>query len=294
MKTPKLHEPLPFSFGDILTAIADEKKPVISDEMICRPFLKWVGGKRSILPDLTARLPAKYKTYREPFVGGGALFFSVQPKTAYLSDINFHLILSYHAVRDDAKALIDQLKYHQERHNKEHYLKARIQLSTETDKVKIAALFIYLNKTCFNGLYRVNKEGKFNVPMGSYTDPGIYDETTLYNDAKALSGVTLKQHSYLQCPIEKEDFVYLDPPYHKLYAQYDSGGFAETEHKQLAVFCQDIHKAGAFFMLSNSDTDLVRTLYKDFHIEQVSASRSVSCKAHQRGKEDELIIRNYQ
>ena len=290
----KVHEPLAFSFDEILTTIADEKKPLLSNALVCRPFLKWVGGKRSVLPDLTPRLPASYKTYREPFVGGGALFFSVQPKAAYLSDVNFNLVIAYQAVRDDVDTLIGLLKGYQKRHNKENYLKARNQLSLETDGTKIAALFVYLNKTCFNGLYRVNREGRFNVPMGSYDDPNLFDDTTLRNASKALQGVTVKQHSFLQCPFEANDFVYLDPPYHKLYSQYDSGGFAEDEHRQLAAFCGELHKAGVKFMLSNSDTAFVRTLYTAFQIEEVSASRSVSCKAHQRGKEAELVIRNYQ
>jgi len=197
-------------------------------------------------------------------------------------------------VRDDVDTLIDLLKGYQKRHNKTNYLKAREQLSLETDVTKIAALFVYLNKTCFNGLYRVNREGRFNVPMGSYDDPNLFDDTTLRNASKALQGVTVKQHSFLQCPFETNDFVYLDPPYHKLYSQYDSGGFAEDEHRHLAAFCGKLHKAGVKFMLSNSDTALVRTLYTAFQIEEVSASRSVSCKAHQRGKEAELVIRNYQ
>lgn len=288
----KIHPPLPFSFSEVITAIADEKKPVL-ESMATRPFLKWVGGKRSILPDLIARLPAQYGTYREPFIGGGALFFAVQPAKAYLSDINFHLVVTYKAVRDDVDALIELLKGHQERHNKENYLKARERLSVEKDATKMAAIFIYLNKTCFNGLYRVNKAGGFNVPMGSYTDPNLFEEDVLRNDSKLLQGISVKQHGFGQCQIARENFFYLDPPYHKLYSQYDGSGFGEPEHKKLADYCREIHESKAFFMLSNSDTPLIRSLYRDYRIEDVSASRSVSCKAHQRGKENELIIRNY-
>jgi DNA adenine methylase len=291
-RQPRIHEPLPYSFTEVIEAIANQHKPAVQS-MATRPFLKWVGGKRSILPDLLARMPERYQTYREPFIGGGALFFAVQPGRAYLSDINFNLVLSYQSVRDDVDGLIALLKEHQEKHCKENYLKARERLCTEKHATKIAALFIYLNKTCFNGLYRVNRAGQFNVPMGSYTDPSLFEDDVIRNDSKLLQGVTITQHGFSQCPIAREDFFYLDPPYHKVYAQYDSSGFGETEHKRLAEWCGEIHHAGAFFMLSNSDTPFVRSLYRDFHIESVSASRSVSCKSHQRGKEDELVIRNY-
>lgn len=288
----KIHDPLPFTFDEVITRIAEAGKPE-AQSFSTRPFLKWVGGKRSILPDLIKRMPERYQTYREPFLGGGALFWAVQPGRAYLSDINFNLVLSYRAVRENVDGLIALLKGYQSRHDKEHYLAAREKLSTEKDATKIAAIFIYLNKTCFNGLYRVNRAGQFNVPMGSYTDPNLFEDDVIRNASKLLQDVTINQHGFSQCPIAREDFFYLDPPYHKVYAQYDSSGFAEKEHEALAQWCGEIHRAGALFMLSNSDTPFVRSLYRDFHIESVSASRSVSCKAHQRGKEDELVIRNY-
>lgn len=288
-----IHEPLHFTLHEVLTTIADEQKP-FSESMATRPFLKWVGGKRSILPELTKRLPAQYGTYREPFIGGGALYFAIQPGRAYLSDINFHLVIAYQAVRDDVNGLIALLQGYQKNHSKPNYLKARERLSIEQDPIKIAALFIYLNKTCYNGLYRVNKAGGFNVPMGSYVDPNLFEEDVLRNDSKLLQGVAIHQHSFIHCPVAREDFFYFDPPYHELYSQYDGSGFGEPEHKSLAAFCNEIHTAGAFFMLSNSDTDFVRGLYRSFHIEEVSASRTVSCKAHHRGRKNELIIRNYQ
>jgi len=258
-----------------------------------RPFLKWVGGKRSILPELTKRMPERYGAYREAFVGGGALFFALKPPRTYLSDINFHLILTYRAVRDDVDNLISHLEKHEESHSREYFTNARNRLSAEPDTTKIAALLIYLNKTCFNGLYRVNKAGKFNVPIGSYRDPGIYEEEVLRNDSNLLQGVELFQHPFHQIPVVTEDFYYFDPPYHKAYSQYDGTGFGDPEHKRLAQFCHEINSAGAYFMLSNSDTPFVRSLYRRFHIEKVAATRSVSCKADQRGKENELIIRNY-
>jgi len=152
---------------------------------------------------------------------------------------------------------------------------------------------IYLNKTCFNGLYRVNKAGGFNVPMGSYADPALYDEDVLRADSQALQGVTVTCHPFSQTPVVREDFYYFDPPYHKTYDGYNGAGFGDDKHERLATLCREIHAARGYFMLSNSDTPFIRELYNGFTIEQVSASRSVSCKGAQRGKENELIIRNY-
>lgn len=288
----KIHEGLGMDFDEALTAIADENRPLVRG-MVARPFLKWVGGKRSILPELLKRMPSEYDAYHEPFLGGGALFFSVQPKEAYLSDVNFHLILTFKAVRDDVDGVIRQLKIHERLHNKEYYLKARLKLFKEKDNTKLAALFIYINKTCFNGLYRVNQSGRFNVPMGDYKEPPILDEENLRNVSAVLQGVDIEQHGFDHTKIYKNDFYYIDPPYHETYSQYDGSGFGDAEHTKLADFCKKIDEKGGFFMLSNSDTPFVRNLYKAYDIEIVSASRMVSCKAHQRGKTNELIIRNY-
>lgn len=289
----KIHPPIQASFAQVLGAIADEQKPPEDNSTGARPFLKWVGGKRSILPMLLARMPEQYGTYREPFIGGGALFFAVQPTRACISDINFHLILAYQAVRDDLDGLIAQLNLHAKNHDKTHFYKARGRLSAESDKTKIAALMIYLNKTCFNGLYRVNKDGGFNVPMGSYSAPTLFEDEVLKADSAALQGVSVTCHPFSQTPVVREDFYYFDPPYHKTYDGYNGAGFGDDKHERLATLCKEINAAKGYFMLSNSDTPFIRELYKGFTIEQVSASRSVSCKGAQRGKENELIIRNY-
>jgi DNA adenine methylase len=288
----KQHEPLDADFDDVLTAIANEQKPETTS-FTARPFLKWVGGKRSILDELLKRVPAEYDAYHEPFLGGGAFYFALQPKEAYLSDVNFHLVLTFQAVKDDVEAVIRQLKIHERLHNKSYYLKARTKLFKEKDPIKLSALFIYLNKTCFNGLYRVNKGGGFNVPMGDYKNPLIVDEENLRNVSKVLQTASIEQKGFEQTPVHKGDFYYLDPPYHETYDGYNGNGFGDEEHRQLAEFCRKIDQKGGFFMLSNSDTPFVRELYKGYHIEVVSASRMVSCKAHQRGKENELLIRNY-
>lgn len=288
----KLHEPIQASFSDVLGAIADEQKPE-TESIGARPFLKWVGGKRSILPLLLERIPEQYGTYHEPFVGGGALFFALQPAKASLSDVNFALVLTYQAVRDDVDRLIANLKIHERLHDKDYFARAREKIYAEKDPLKIAALFIYLNKTCFNGLYRVNKAGKFNVPMGDYKTASIFEEDVLRNDSKLLKGVSIMQQPFSQLCVAREDFYYMDPPYHKTYDGYNGGGFDDEQHKKLAELCAEIHGAKAYFMLSNSDTPFIRGLYSKFNIEVVSASRSVSCKGAQRGKENELIIRNY-
>lgn len=291
-RNPKFHSLLPHSFDEVLNAIANENKPAVTT-ITARPFLKWVGGKRSILPELIKRLPKEYNSYCEPFLGGGALYFAIKPDRAYLSDINFHLILTFQAVKDDPKQLIHYLKIHERNHSKEYYYKARVRLFKERDKIKIAGLFIYLNKTCFNGLYRVNSQGGFNVPMGDYKNPLIVDEKNLLEVSRVLQTADIKQHDFLQIKPQKDNFYYLDPPYHETYDGYNGKGFGDNEHIKLSEFCKDIDKKGGYFMLSNSDTELVRSLYKGYNIEKVLASRSVSCKAHQRGKENELIIRNY-
>ena len=291
-RAQKLHAPLNVSFSETIEAIADQGKPE-TQSLEAKPFFLFFWGKRSVLTELIRQVAEQYLIYREPFLGGGALFFAIQPTKAYLSDINFHLILAYQAVRDDIDRLIINLKVHERNHNKQYFQRARDRLCNETDTTKVAALFIYLNKTCFNGLYRVNKNGKFNVPIGSYVDPSIFDEEVLLNDSKMLRGVTIAQHPFWQIPVSREDFYYLDPPYHQTYSQYDGSGFGEAEHRKLAEFCHEIDGAKAYFMLSNSDTPFVRSLFSKFYIEQIAASRSVSCKADQRGKENELVIRNY-
>jgi DNA adenine methylase len=288
----KMHEPLDFEFDDVLTAIADENMPSIKASS-ARPFLKWAGGKRGIINELISRMPEKYTGYTECFLGGGALFFAVQPEQAYLSDINFPLILTYTAVRDDVERLISKLQVLADNHNKTNYLAQRSHMTRETDPTSIGALLIYLNKTCYNGLYRVNKSGIFNVPMGSYKDPTILDEVNLRAASKALKAAKIKQKPFFQVPIVKENFYYLDPPYHTTFSSYDGSGFGDEDHRKLATFCKTIHEAGGYFMLSNSDTPLIRELYRGYNVESIDAPRMVSCKGTQRVKEKELIIRNY-
>ena len=276
-------------------SIKHNKKRIIVSSITAqpKPFLKWVGGKRSILSELKKRMPAQFTEYYEPFVGGGALFFAILPKNAFISDINSHLITTYTAIRDNVGSLINELKKHKYKHNKTHFLEMRKQLSLETNSTKIAGIFIYLNKTCYNGMYRVNKSGEFNVPMGNYKNPPILDEENLRAGSLILQNIKIEQKGFDDIKPKKGAFYYLDPPYHQTYSEYDGSGFGEKEHEKLADLCNTINKIGGVFMLSNSNTEFIRTLYNKYNIEEIMASRTVSCKANQRGKSDELIIKNY-
>ena len=255
-----------------------------------KPFIKWVGGKRSLLPTLQSYMPTSYDTYHECFIGGGALFFEVQPEKAYISDINLHLITTYKTIRDDLDSLIEQLRIHEEQHSKEYYYDIRRQFNNTEDPIEIASCFIYLNKTGYNGLYRVNKAGGFNVPIGSYKQPTILDEANLRAVSKLLQTTEIHHHSYDQIELRPNDFYYLDPPYHQTYTQYDGSGFSEEDHIKLAEFCAKIE---GYFMLSNSDTPFIRELYKDFNVIEVISKRFVSCRSSQRGSQQELLVMNY-
>ena len=257
-----------------------------------KPFVKWVGGKRSLLETLQRYVPENYETYYESFIGGGALFFEEQPKRAYISDVNSSLITAYKVIRDDLDPLVERLGEHQRKHSEEYYYKVREQFNRAEDQIDIAGGFIYLNKTGYNGLYRVNKKGGFNVPAGRYENPKILDEENLREVSELLQTTEIHHHSYDQTEIRKNCFYYLDPPYHDTYAQYDGSGFLEEDHIKLADHCSRIDKAQGIFMLSNSDTPLIRDLYKAYNIIEVTSKRFVSCKSEQRGNQQELLIIN--
>lgn len=266
-----------------------------------KPFLKWVGGKRQLLHEIVPRLP-KYSRYFEPFIGGGALFFHLQPKNAYITDINLELINVYRIIRDDVHELIKDLKKHT--NDKEYFLKIRdIDRSIEYiawDQVSKASRFIYLNKTCFNGLYRVNSKGQFNVPFGKYANPKILDEENLLNCSRVLQDTYIEtaHFSNVLNHAQEGDFVYLDPPYIPVnqtsnFTSYSKEGFGDTEHWKLKEVCDRLTKKGVKFMLSNSYTERTLSLYKDYNIYTVSASRSVNSDASKRGKVFEVICTNY-
>ena len=262
------------------------------------PFLKWVGGKRSIIEELKKRVPNKFNRYYEPFVGGGALFFELLPKAAYLSDANLDLVLTYKAVQKDVEKLIERLKEHQKKHSDDYYYKIRAQHHLD-DPIAVAARMIYLNKTCFNGLWRVNKKGEFNVPVGKYANPGICQEDNLRLCSNALKGVSIKYSEYQKVTPEEGDFCYFDPPYHPTnetsFTAYSKLDFTEKDQSDLADFCTSLHKQGVKIMVSNSNTKFIRNLYKSniFNIGIVNAPRLVNCKPNGRNAVEEVLITNY-
>lgn len=273
-----------------------------STKIACRPFLKWAGGKTQLLPELIKRVPASYNRYLEPFLGGGALYFALQPKTAYLADYNPELINCFEVVRGNLAELKEELKKY--RYDKEMYYEVR-ELDRQADyastsPVARAARFIYLNKTCFNGLYRVNSKGHFNVPFGAYKDPTILDAPNLTACSKGLQSAVIKTGSFEDIVelAEKDDFVYFDPPYAPVsetadFTQYVSGGFDASSQELLLLTCLKLHQKGVKWMLSNSNTNIIQELYRGFKVETVEAGRAINSNAEKRGSILELIIRNY-
>ena len=264
------------------------------------PFVKWVGGKRSIIDELITRLPAEFNRYWEPFVGGGALFFGIVDRitSATLSDSNLDLVITYNAIKRDPIGLIAKLEEHGRKHNDTYYYKVRDQQSLQ-DSVAIAARFIYLNKTCFNGLYRVNKKGEFNVPVGSYANPDVVQRENIKLCNAALQKAQIEYREFDTIRPENGDFVYFDPPYHPVatgsFTKYTKSDFNEADQARLRDFAVGLTRQGVRVMLSNSDTPLIRNLFSApiWHISTVEAPRMVNCKADGRGNVNELIITNY-
>jgi len=266
-------------------------------------FLKWAGAKSKLLSQLMEYMPKKIDTYYEPFLGSGAMLFYVlhtyDVKKAYVSDINEELINTFLVVKDNPHKLIELLKEHQKNHSKEYYYKIRDHVPK--DKLELAARFIYLNKTCFNGLYRVNSKGLFNVPIGSYKNPTILQEEKILKASKLLKNVEFNVGDYnlILSKVKKDDFVYLDPPYHPLedknsFTKYAKGDFSEKNQQELKLFCDELNKKKVNFLESNSYTKFIKELYKNYSQNEVLANRMINCKATGRGKIKELVIYNYE
>lgn len=269
------------------------------------PVLKWVGGKRQLLPSLLPLVPNTYTTYCEPFVGGGALLFSIQPKHAIINDVNKELINVYETVRDDVEGVISALK--ECKNTPEFFYEIRsfdrnIEKYASLSNVERATRIIYLNKTCFNGLYRVNRKGAFNVPFGAYKNPQIVDEDTLRAASEYFQENEIifcnKDYRDVLEQLSSESFVYLDPPYDIVsktssFVGYAKGGFDRDQQVQLRDACVSLTKKGIKFMLSNSATDFIKELYSDFDIKIVKANRAINSDSSKRGKVEEVIVRNY-
>lgn len=273
-----------------------------------KPFVKWVGGKRQLLKqfrELGLYPPEDFNpiinTYYEPFVGGGAVFFDLLPKNAKLSDLNKELVTTYNVIKNNVDELIKSLQKHI--YDKEYYLEVRAKKVESLSDVEVASRFIFLNRTGFNGLYRVNKSGQFNVPFGRYNDPVICDEENLRRVSEALQEVKITHQDYKNVlkTTKSGDFIYLDPPYYPInatssFTSYTAQGFLEKEQTELRDTFVKLHEKGCFVMLSNSDTPFINELYSgldDITINKITAGRSINSKGSERGKITEVLVTNY-
>lgn len=271
-----------------------------------KPLVKWVGGKRQLLPHIHAALPATgYSTYFEPFFGGGAVLWSLAPHKAVVNDLNAELINLYAVVRDNVEGLIAELQDYP--NDEEFFYQLRAldrdaEVFAQLSPVKRAARTVYLNKTCYNGLYRVNLAGQFNSPFGRYKKPLICDVKTLHAVHAYLNDndVTFLQGDFKDAvkTARPGDFVYFDPPYDPVnitsnFVGYAAGGFGRAQQVELKELCDDLSARGINWMLSNSATDFIRDLYADYHVDIVGASRAINSVASKRGKVDEVLVRNY-
>lgn len=278
----------------------------IQDIVDATPFLKWAGGKNQIFEQLRPFLPTEFENYFESFVGSAAVFFNLRRLhgnfSATLSDRNAELINCYKAIRDELEELIPSLEVLKRNHDEKRYYRIREQDPGGLSSVGRAARFIYLNKTCYNGLYRVNKSGKFNVPIGSYSNPSIFDEDNLAAVSRVLRGVKLKvsDFSAVLDSAKANDFIYFDPPYYTedsgftSYAVSASGSasFGADEHRQLRNVVDALHKRNCHVVVSNSDTDYVRRLYRKYKTHVVKARRYINCNGAGRHPVSELVITN--
>ncbi|MDZ7954571.1 DNA adenine methylase [Nostoc sp. DedQUE09] len=273
----------------------------VSKETSPRPFLKWAGGKSRLIQQYIPYFPKSYKNYYEPFLGGGAVFFYLQPSAAILTDINGELINTYCCVKDRVEELISLLKEHKIRHDKDYYYSVRNK-STGTD-IEKAARLIYLNKTCFNGLYRVNSQGKFNVPLGRYDNPNICAEVLLKAASEALSHAEIKQADFtevLNYATSSDDFVFFDPPYHPIsntsyFTAYSQNCFSQKDQELLRDTCAELASRGVKVMVCNSDSEFIQKIYTDINFEtyKIKAARSINSKIKNRGVINELLITSF-
>jgi DNA adenine methylase len=281
-----------------------------------RPFLKWAGGKTQLLDEIDIRLPNKeiesgqIDTYVEPFVGGGALFFHITQKYPQfqrflLFDVNQDLVNCYNAIKDDVVSVVAELQKLEKRYlraNETAHRDMFYHIRDEFNKDRSPAKLIFLNKTCYNGLYRVNRNNEFNVPFGGYKNPTICDEenlgaaSTVLQNAEVIAADFEESEQY----INKHCFVYLDPPYRPIsptasFTSYAKGNFSEADQIRLSEFCRLVNENGAKFLLSNScpNDNFFRRMYRGFNIEKVKAVRAINCIGNGRGEIDELIITNY-
>jgi len=269
------------------------------------PFLKWVGGKRQLMPTIKELLPQKYSMYYEPFAGGGAVLFEMQPKKAIINDSNVELVNAYNVIKSNPEELIEDLKTHI--NDATYFYKIRaLDRQKEYDtlsSIKKASRIIYLNKTCYNGLYRVNSSGEFNSPFGKYKNPNIVNEVTIRAVSKYLNSddITILNVDFEAAlrNIKKDAFVYFDPPYDPVskssnFTGYVHNGFDSSDQTRLKNLCDKLDRKGVKFLLSNSSTKLILDLYSNYDVKIVKANRAVNSDGSKRGEVDEVLIRNYE
>ena len=274
--------------------------------LIIQPFLKWVGGKRQLLPEINSYLPELKPsyTYFEPFLGAGAVLLNLQPKKAIVNDLNSDLINCYNVIKNNLNELIADVEKH--RNTEEYFYEIREQDRKPEYKslssVEKASRIIFLNKTCFNGLFRVNSQGQFNAPFGSYKNPTIIDQLVVTAISKYLNenDVNIYNGDFKDClsTAKKGDFIYFDPPYDPVsetssFTGYNLNQFYKNDQKRLKEIVDELDKRGCKIMISNSATEYIKELYKDYNIKTVSASRNINSNALKRGKIDEYLIMNY-
>lgn len=279
--------------------MSQAKRQFVAD---AAPFLKWAGGKSRLLSQYDSYFPPRQKIrrYYEPFIGSAAVYFHLQPADAHLADCNWKLVETYRVVRDHVEDLIEALQPH--KNEKEYYYEVRAQDPQDLSEIERAARLIFMNKTCYNGLYRENQQGEFNVPFGRYKRPKICDKPRLRAASRALQGVRLTASDFSEVVADAGpgDFVYFDPPYVPLnatssFTSYSRFGFDEADHRRLAESFYELGRRGCRVMLSNSSAPLVYKLYqgRGYQLHEIQARRNINSKAHKRGPVKELLIVNY-
>ena len=269
------------------------------------PVVKWVGGKRQLLPQILPLIPKRMSAYCEPFLGGGAVLFALQPRRALVNDLNQDLITVYRVIKENADALIEHLSRHE--NTPEYFYRIR---DLDRDRPAYAALsdvekasrLLYLNKTCYNGLFRVNASGAFNSPYGHYRRPNIVNEQTIRGVSRYFNSCDItffsEDFAAVLDRVPRGGFVYLDPPYDPVsdtasFTGYNRGGFGREEQVRLKACCDALTARGVKFLLSNSATPFIRELYSSYHVSIVQARRAVNSVASRRGAIEEVLVRNY-
>lgn len=272
-----------------------------------KPIIKWVGGKRQLLNEIIKRVPQEYNCYYEPFIGGAAVLLFLEPENAVINDYNKELTNLYKVIKRSPKKLIELLEIHKTNNSSDYFYKLRnLDRTDEYKKLSAterAARLIYLNKVCFNGLYRVNSKGEFNSPYGKYVNPSIYstEDIMSFHDYLKKNNITILTGDFEEAvkDAKEDDFIYFDPPYAPLsatssFTSYSDVGFSAQDQCRLKNTCDELNKKGVKFLLSNSNCEFITDLYKDYIIEFVDAKRSINSDAEGRGKIKEVLVRNYE